>query len=189
MNDRGAVMMKKTLIILLLCIVVLTLRLPAQGIKPLQWGPVANNVQIGLCIEDNLTKIMTNQPFKLIAWVKNNSTNGSFCFYLPASRVNGTPILFTTMSPSGKDVSPIPPRIELGSGMNVIVPVAGVYHYEVDSSWFCPFDEIGTYKILAKMPVDASTNEPDWATSNPLFLTVVPGFWKNTKSPFSDSLP
>jgi hypothetical protein len=146
----------------------------AENVETNVWGNVINNIQIGIGTKDNNTQIKTNQSFNLGIRIKNLSTNESFYFYLPAAAIEGDPISFVVTSPSGKDVSPIPPRVELGSGANVNVPPNQIYTYVFNLSYLCKFDEIGTYKVTAKMNVSATQHKSDWAISNPLYVTVVP---------------
>ncbi|HEY1661505.1 MAG TPA: hypothetical protein VGI03_03735 [Verrucomicrobiae bacterium] len=139
------------------------------------WGSVVNNVQISIEMQAGETQIKTNQSFNLTICIKNISSNEPFYFYQPLAIINDDPISFVVTSPSGKDVTPPPPKFEHGSGANITVPPDQICKYEFDLGSLCKFDEPGTYKIVAKMSVGAPAPKKSWAISNPLYLTVVPG--------------
>jgi hypothetical protein len=154
----------------------------ADDVKAIASAAAVNNIQISIRTKNGEAEIKTNQSFTIIIRIRNNSTNGAFHFYQPLTTVNDYPISFKITSPLGEDVSPIPPYVEHGSGANITVLPKSTYQYEIDSSWFGRFDKIGTYKILGSMYV-GEKDRSDWAASNPLLLTVVPGLWKDTNAP------
>jgi hypothetical protein len=148
-------------------------RILAQGVGTNEWGASANDIQLYIGLQQGQTPIKTNEPFHLAIRIENNSTNQFFYFYTRNGMVDGDPIFFTIISPSGKDVSPVPPLVDVGSGGNINLPPKGVYRF---SKGYCPlqFSELGTYKISAKI----KANDNDWADSNPLSVTVVPGHFQ-----------
>jgi hypothetical protein len=148
----------------------------ANSIEANEWGNAANNIQIGISMKANNAQIKTNQSFSVSVRIKNLSTNDFFYFYLPLASTENDPISFIVTSPSGKDKSPIPPLVEHGSGANVNVPPNQIYSFEFNLGYLCKFDEVGTYKIIAKMNVSPTQDKNRWAISNPLSVTVVPGF-------------
>jgi hypothetical protein len=141
-----------------------------------EWGSVIDNIQIGIGIEGNAGQIKTNQQVDLTIRIKNTSANRPFNFYRPAAILNGFPMYYEVISPSGKDISPAHANGFWGSGGIMNVPPNSVYNYEFNLGYLCRFNEVGTYKVVAKMNLTWTTAHTNsLPTSNRLYVTVVPG--------------
>ena len=169
-----------------------------------EWGPITNNVQMAIKIKDNLDGIKTNQPFSLTILITNISTNETFY----TERISpgwDDDFTFEVISPSGKDLSPraslhsgysteqrrwraieeerrLPPFIfTLGRGPIDPIDPQKAMSTEYNISDFCKFDEIGKYKVVATDTIyELATHQSLKVVSDPLYMTFVPGFWKDT---------
>jgi hypothetical protein len=58
------------------------------------------------------------------------------------------------------------------------VPLNETREFEFNLSHLCKFDELGTYRIVAEKMLMSGSHEV--VVSNPFYLTVVAGQWKDT---------
>lgn len=150
----------------------------ANDTNKIEWGAVAYNVQTSISLKNGPAIIKTNQPFSLLVRIRNVSTNQMFHFYLPTEPEYYDSETWVVISPSGKDVSPIPRLSLRQSGAMHPMNPNEMFEFEFKLSFLCKFSEIGTYNIISKINLSGSPHERNWVVSNPLYLTVVPGEWK-----------
>lgn len=163
---------------LLIVFLATAVRAFAQNASPIEWGPVTSNCQMSIGCEANLREVKTNEPLKLLVQIRTVSTNDSFFFPLQLRSLLGSGFSLVVTSPSGRDVSPKPPQITMGSVQLARVLPGKPFSFEVDLTGLCSFKELGTYKIIAKRQLTTGDNSRAFTvTSNPLSLTVVLGKW------------
>jgi hypothetical protein len=134
-----------------------------EAVATNEWGAVACNVQISIALKEPVTEIKAGEPVDLVIRAKNVSTNDAFNVY-----EDDNDLSFAIIAPSGRDVSPVPPKDAVSSSGAVIhVPAQQTKEFEYNPNY--KFDEIGTYTITAKIPIRNSCQ----AVSNPLSVTVV----------------
>jgi hypothetical protein len=167
--------MKKFFFLLLPLATALTARVSA-GVTGLEdWGAGTNDITLSIEVEGNRSQIKTNQSFQVVTRIENKSTNSPFYFLSPAAIFNGGPFYFEVISPSGKEIAPAPPRIEVGSAEKITVRPNQVYEHDFNPGYLCKFSEVGTYRILAKIKVGRVKHKEQWAVSAPLYVVVVAG--------------
>lgn len=137
------------------------------------WGSATNNIELRIGLDGGERQIKTNQSFQLLIHIRNTSTNSPFYFLSPLAIFNGEPFTFEVISPSAKDIAPAPPKVERGSAEVITVRPNQDYKCNFNLGYLCKFNEVGTYKILAKMNVGMVKSKKIWAISNPLFVIVV----------------
>jgi hypothetical protein len=93
---------------------------------------------------------------------------------IESSKVEESPgFSFVVTFPSGKEISTN--TNDYGdSGVLLSVTPNKVVELGFNLNYFFKFDEVGTYKIVAKRPIRTCE-----IVSNPSYLTVVPGEWKS----------
>lgn len=128
-------------------------------------------------IKDNEKEIKTNQPVVVIVSIKNVSTNETLYFFQLLAAETDPGLAITVISPSGKNIPLKTAIAPHGSGHNVSLRPNQVYEFEIELSRLCKFNEIGTYKIVAKKEVETSEGRLFWVDSNVLNLPMVPGKW------------
>ena len=170
--------MKKYLFCLSMFAALSAVRVFADDTNKIEWGAITNNVQTSISLKDGPATIKTNQPFSLLARIRNVSTNHTFSFCLPFPPEYESGLKWVVISPSGRDVSPVPKLVLRVSNAIVLMNPNQIYEFEFKLSSICKFGESGIYKIVAKMDISWSPHEPCWVVSNPLYLTVVSGEWK-----------
>jgi hypothetical protein len=152
-------------------------RILAEDIKTNAWGRINNHVQMLITLKNGENEIKTNQPIILLVRIRTDSTNEIFSSQLDAL-VNTDQLLgllCIVISPSGKDISPQKKSNSAGSGRLVIVRKDQIAHFEFNLGSLCKFEEIGTYKIVAKKELNRnSDNKTFTAESNPLYVSVMP---------------
>lgn len=146
----------------------------ADDVKTNEWGAITNNVQMSINLKGDRKEIKSNQPFRLLIFIRNVSTNEAFNVHY--TYVNDYDLSFVVIAPSGKDISPIFPKDRVfGSGAFIFVPPGQIKRFGFNLSFLCKFDEVGTYKIIAKQKGYWSKSQKDLTiVSNPLCVTVVP---------------
>jgi hypothetical protein len=97
----------KLFLLIIFISVATALRALAGNGEANEWGPVTNNVQMGISVSGNPDDIKTNQPFRLLIRFKNDSTNESFGLIRIAPEFDWS-LTFDVTSPAGKDISPRP---------------------------------------------------------------------------------
>jgi hypothetical protein len=146
----------------------------AEGVRTDEWGVVTNGIQISIRLKGDDKEIKVNQSFNMLIQIRNVSTNELFhCYY---SNRNGYDLSFTVIDPSGKDVSPIVRNDDIGgSGAAIFVPPNQIKRFQFNLSYLHKFDEIGTYKFIAKQKGYVGKSQNEFTViSNPLYVTVVP---------------
>lgn len=172
--------MKKFFCSLLFFAATCGLRADAGGPTEDEWGPIVSNAQMSIHLKDAGNEIKTNQPVVLSIRIRNLSTNETFIFLRQiADFVSPPEISFIVVSPSGKELSPATYGPAHGSARFVAIPPQRSVDDQFNLRRFYKFNEMGTYKIIAKWGLENASHT--WgviATSNPLYLTVAPGEWK-----------
>jgi hypothetical protein len=137
------------------------------------WGPISNNVQMAISIKADSAVIKTNEQFSLLVHVKNLSEAnvGIFLEVVPSTDTWGG-LNCEIISPSGKDISPKVIYYRT-SGRNLNVPPHGGGEFEFKLSDICKFEEIGTYRIVAKKTILTDKDRGWIAVSNPLTINVI----------------
>jgi hypothetical protein len=154
--------------------VIMVGRVSADDIKTNEWGVITNNVQMSISLKDDGAQIKTNKSLSLLIRIKNTSTNEAVFLY-NALALNADPLIGVScavISPSGKDISPKPRMFWHGSGGHIILPPNQINEFEFSLSQLCKFDEIGTYKIIAKKIIWFGNDKQFEIVSNPLTIVV-----------------
>lgn len=141
-----------------------------------EWGAVSNEVQMAISLKGDARAIETNEAFQLRVRVKNmGGTNVWSTLGVAPVNKRSLGIECEIISPSGRDVSPVPPKENyiLPHFVGLNVPPGKVEEFEFKLSDICKLDEVGTYKITAKKWIGRDKNQGWVVTSNPLFISVV----------------
>jgi hypothetical protein len=119
--------------------------------------------------------IKTNQPVRIMVHFNNLSSDTHHIQFPPVIR-------FSVTSPSGKALLQETNRPESFGWYDRGVAVQPHSFYEVGYllSDDCKFEELGTYKIVAKW---RQVRTAPWISSDPLNVLVVPGEWRSTNAP------
>jgi hypothetical protein len=151
-----------------------------------EWGAVTNNARVGLVLKAESLTLRTNQPFTLTIRVQNLSSNQTLSIYR-AGLVELDPLnTFQVLEPSGKDISPVPPKVYGGSGVLVQIPPGETTGYDFELRKLCKFNEVGVYKVVARREIWGQKDGSGFvAQSANLNLTFVPGRWEG-KDPAVD---
>lgn len=72
----------------------------------------------------------------------------------------------------GQDISPALPKFISGSGGQIAITPNQIQEFEFNLSHLCKFDEIGTYKIIAKKRLFPSIDDRCEMVSNPLNVVI-----------------
>jgi hypothetical protein len=145
----------------------------ADGIGDNQWGPVTNNAQISLAVKGGQRIIKTTEPVKLLVRFRNLSTNETFGVFRTGEVEYDDTYSWVVISPSGKDISPDFRNIPTSdNGHTVYIPPGQTNGVELNLRNLCRFDEVGTYKIVAKKEIWLRTNKPCVAISHLIEVTV-----------------
>jgi hypothetical protein len=166
--------MKNQLLLLALFIISSCVIVFADDTNNIEWGLTTNDSRMSISFINGESVIRTNQPFSVTVRIQNLSTNQTLYVYLPMGRVDPG-FMWVVTSPDGNDASP--PVTTRGSGAIDAIDPGGIFEFEFSLSSVCRFNQIGTYKITAKMGLGGLSNKVSRAVSNPLALTVVPGAW------------
>ncbi len=113
------------------------------------------------------------QPVELTVRYRNVSTNETIFIHKFLATAVDVTYSFHVISPTGKDISPVPPKWSSGSGADYPVAPGCIKAFEINLSELCKFDEIGAYKVIVKKMVLRS-NRSGWFTvvSNALTIDV-----------------
>jgi len=143
------------------------------------WGMLTNGIQLSIRLKGEGNKLVLNQPVELQMGYRNMSTNVTFVLYNTLAVTKDPTYWFSVVSPSGKDISHVFPKIMGGSSFMITVGPNETKEMSLDLRQLCNFDELGEYKILAKRMVLLNiSNRWIQVVSNPLALEIVPGEWK-----------
>ena len=140
------------------------------------WGATTNNIQMSVALKNGTNGVKAEQPIVLLIRYRNASTN-QVCRIYRSNEIEYDPgYTWSVISPSGNDLSPNPEKIHASeSGGFIRLPPNQIVGLEFDLSQICRFDEIGTYKIVAKKEIfSPEAKKPVTVISNPLNIVVVP---------------
>jgi DNA-binding beta-propeller fold protein YncE len=158
-----------------MCLVLAAWQTFADDLKTNDWGAVTNNAQMSISLTGGGNEIKTNEPVRLLIRFRNISTNETIAIFRPNAIETDPTFSFIVVSPSGKDVSPSSPKIFVGSGGVLPIDPNQTVELEFNLSDLCKFDEVGTYKIIAKKGVGSRDGKKLFVVvSNPLYATIVP---------------
>jgi hypothetical protein len=149
----------------------------AENLKSNDLGATANNFQMTISLEGGEHQIKAGQPYSLVIRYNNISTNETFAIYEVNGTVADPNYSFVVTSPSGKDVSPDMTKIHRPfSGVFRYAPPGQIIEIKFNLSNYCKLDEVGTYKIVAKMEkvLLVAENKTFKTVSNSLNIKVVP---------------
>jgi hypothetical protein len=147
----------------------------ATETKTSEWGAATNNVQMSIRVKSVPSDIKQSEPVKLLIRFRNISTNETFMLYRANSMEDNPDCSFVVLSPSGTDLWPSVQR-EVLSGASVFLQSGQVIEFEFDLSRRCRFDQIGTYKIIAKYGMWSREKRRTFqAVSNTLQVSITPG--------------
>jgi hypothetical protein len=137
------------------------------------WGEVTNNVQISLTLKGGQREIKTTAPVPLLVGFRNLSTNQTVGVFRTGAVEYDDTYSWVVISPSGKDVSPDFRTIPTcDNGHTLYIPPAHTNQVELNFRNLCRFDEVGTYKIVAKKQIWLGVNKRWLAISNPLLVSI-----------------
>lgn len=153
----------------------------ADDTKTNEWGPVNDyyHSQLSISFVGGFHEIKTNQPLNLLISVKNTSANESFTVWVANGWIESSAgFSWAITSPTGKESLLKTGRIG-GSGGPITVLPNQVIQSEFNLSSVYKFDEIGTYKIVARRDLrnfglHSDSVKTDLIISNPLYVPVVP---------------
>ncbi len=146
----------------------------SEDVKAHPWGAMTNSVQMSISLRDDGKEVKIGQPLALMMRIKSLSTNETFTLVLLNEIERDPGFSFIIVSPSGRDISP-KPSIGSGSGHIGALAPGQTVELKFDLASICRFDEVGTYKIIAKREVLAARrNRVFEVVSNPLGVPVVP---------------
>jgi hypothetical protein len=171
------IIMKNQLCFILVFTVMAVRQVHADDMKTNMWGDATCNAQMSLELKDQNIEIKANQPVDLVIHIKNVSSNETFSVYQSLAIVDNSLVNFSfgVTSPSGKDISPKPAEYyNGGSGGEYQIAQGQTKEFDCNLSYLCKFNEMGTYKIIAKKRLWPDLNKQCEITSNPLYVTVVP---------------
>ncbi|GEM_PF-1937462 len=148
----------------------------ADGIETNNWGATTNGVQVSIGLSGGGEKITINQPVKLVIRFKNVSTNEILNVSRQSLLESDDSYSFVVISQSGQDVSPsAKPRFIPGSGTSIRIAPRQVKAVQYELSRRCKFDEIGAYKVIAKIELKLlGKSKMFQAVSSPLCVSIVP---------------
>jgi hypothetical protein len=137
-------------------------------------GAISNNIQMSVSLKSGVNEIKTNQPVVLLIRFKNISTNETFRIYQANAIEYDRGYTWVVISPSGNDISPNMEKIPVSeSGGFIRLSPNQIKELEFNLSHLCKFDEIGTYKIVAKKTMLSPENQkPVTVVSNPLNIVI-----------------
>ncbi|HXR05692.1 MAG TPA: hypothetical protein VN765_00085 [Candidatus Acidoferrum sp.] len=148
----------------------------ADGPATHEWGVITNHVGLSIWMEGDVKTIKTNEPVNVIWSLTNASTNEPFGFIVASMPYLNKDFPFEVIAPSGKNLYPTnTERLIVGDGSSGGLPPGGVSVFTYCLSQLCSFNEVGTYKIVAKRRITKPGGQPFWVVSNPLYLSVVSG--------------
>lgn len=146
----------------------------ADNTETNSWGPVNDDIQMSIRLKSDVSEIKTNQPVELLIGFKNVSTNETLRISTLNAIETDPGYSWIVTSPSGKDISPVPDNMPVtGSGARIPLPPGQIIEFNFNLSLLCEFNEIGTYKIVAKKSIySPSKHKLFKAVSNPLNIVV-----------------
>jgi hypothetical protein len=162
-----AITMKSKLLYYFVFVPLFTMRAYADDLKPTQWGPLTNNVKMSIRLKGNNYPIEKGQPIKLIISYTTVSTNEIFSVSC-ANYVEHDSSYTFYVSPNMNKIA----ESESRGGFNLRPNHTN--EIEFNLSKLCKFNELGTYKIIAKKMVYQPRIDKAFAVvSNPLYVSVV----------------
>ena len=139
-----------------------------------EWGSIAYRTQISIGLKSSENVFKTNQIVKVLVRIRNLSTNEACNIYVQRAFANNEDFSFIVSSPSGKDMSPVFHKTDVGSGGIVFIPPNQINGFQFDLNEICKTDKIGTYKIIMKMQRWSPTEKKSFEViSKPLYVTIV----------------
>ena len=146
----------------------------ADTLQTNEWGAINNNIQMSVSLKSGVNEIKTNQAVLLVIRFKNVSTNETFRIYQANAIEYDRGYSWVVISPSGNDISPNMEKIPASeSGGFIRLSPNQIKELEFNFSHLCKFDEIGTYKIVAKKTLLSPENQkPVTVVSNPLNIVI-----------------
>jgi hypothetical protein len=158
----------------------------ARGPVTTDWGEVTNDARIALVLKGGNVTLKTNQPFTLTIRVQNLSSNQTLSIYRTGLVELDPRYAFRVLAPSGKDVSPVPPKEYSGSGVFVQIPPGQTRDFDFELRKICKFDEVGIYNVSARREIWGQKDGSGFiAESRRLQVTFDPGRWEG-KDPAVD---
>ena len=134
------------------------------------WGPAKCEAQMSI---SGSNALKTNQQLTLTFRLRNLSAKERFTvFQSLAPQVNSAGVVFSIISPSGKDVSPRP-TISVGSAHFIRAEPNETIQFDFELTNVFKLTEIGTYKIVAKKAIISPLGSECELESNLLLVSVV----------------
>jgi hypothetical protein len=140
------------------------------------WGPATNSLQMSIRIEGDKAQIKVGQPVKLLIRYKNVSTNETFTLYEFEGVVDDASYSFIIRSPSGMYLTSDYKVQEPASGAVHGLGPGEIFETRFDIGKLYKFDQVGTYRIIAKKAEmwSPSKHQAFIVVSNPLDVKFVP---------------
>ncbi|HEU6447729.1 MAG TPA: hypothetical protein VFV23_04755 [Verrucomicrobiae bacterium] len=132
---------------------------------------ISCDAEISIRLKEPAKEIKTNEPVIVIVQIKNTSTNEMLTFMIHSSPMDFT---WNITSPSGKDLSPTNSLPEFGASWNPKLSPQESRDSSYNLSEICNFNELGTYKIIARNQVLSSFTKRKVCEiiSNPLEIKI-----------------
>jgi hypothetical protein len=166
--------MKKNFLMVLIFVSVALSNALAQDPATNEWGAPTNNVQMSIRLKNGGKETSLKKPVELLIRYRNISTNETFILNRLNDIEMDTSYSFTVLSPEGKNICPGVTETAF-SGDIIRLGPNQVAELNFNLSVRCKFDEIGTYKIIAKnTEIVSEKNKAFEVVSNPLYVSVVP---------------
>jgi hypothetical protein len=144
----------------------------AENTKTNEWGAVACNAQMSIALKEPNKEIKTNHSVNLTIHIKTVSTNQASYFIIYSFP---TDYSWEIISPSGKSISS-KESVPMNAISSMTVPLDQYPNWECEFnlSSVCNFNEIGTYKIIAKKEVFviSPAHKKGEIVSNPLDIII-----------------
>jgi len=163
--------MKTSLYLILASGLILTRQAFGEDAKTNEWGTIACNAQMSIEIKEPTKEIKTNTPVNLTIHMKGISTN-EICYFVIYSYP--TDFSWIVTSPSGKELlfKESYPSAAFATMMVRLDEIPNWWE-DFNLSSVCIFDEVGTYKVIAKKEILSSGGLKECeVTSNPLNIVV-----------------